>query len=197
MQRISAANNKSWHIFGYISIFRGNSQSVILFYFSFWQVLGATWYLLSVDRYTSCWKSFCRKKEYNPLECNLTFFDCDTFNSNARKTWANSTLVFGKCGTDGGDFKYGIFENAMSKNVVSSNFIEKYFYCLWWGLQNLRYDFLFLYYQLLGAVYLNATAKKRYFPWEVEPIDIFFEIVSLGYNLLLSWSFSDLSLKYK
>ncbi|KAA0035134.1 hypothetical protein IC582_003737 [Cucumis melo] len=109
----------------------------LLLYMLASHVLGATWYLLSVDRYTSCWKSFCRKKEYNPLECNLTFFDCDTFNSNARKTWANSTLVFGKCGTDGGDFKYGIFENAMSKNVVSSNFIEKYFYCLWWGLQNL------------------------------------------------------------
>lgn len=139
------------------------------------QVLGATWYLLSVDRYTSCWKSFCRKKEYNPLECNLTFFDCDTFNQNDRNTWANRTLVFDKCGPDG-VFKYGIFKNAMSKNVVSSSFIEKYFYCLWWGLQNLRYDFIFLYIELLGAVSLSITARTL--SLEVEPINISFEIVS-------------------
>ncbi|KAG7033986.1 Cyclic nucleotide-gated ion channel 17, partial [Cucurbita argyrosperma subsp. argyrosperma] len=108
----------------------------LLLYMLASHVLGATWYLLSVDRYTSCWKSFCRKKEYNTLECNLTFFDCDTFNHNDRDTWANSTLVFEKCGPKG-IFKYGIFGQAMSKNVVSSSFIEKYFYCLWWGLQNL------------------------------------------------------------
>ncbi|KAG7035716.1 Cyclic nucleotide-gated ion channel 17, partial [Cucurbita argyrosperma subsp. argyrosperma] len=108
----------------------------LLLYMLASHVLGAIWYLLSVDRYTSCWKSLCRKKEYNPLECNPTFFDCDTLNLIDRNTWANSTLVFDKCGPSG-IFKYGIFGNAMSKNVVSSSFVEKYFYCLWWGLQNL------------------------------------------------------------
>ncbi|XP_057460001.1 cyclic nucleotide-gated ion channel 17-like isoform X2 [Actinidia eriantha] len=75
----------------------------LLLYMLASHVLGAAWYLLSVDR-----------------------------------KWANTTMVFKNC--DPGNsitFKYGIFENAVTKDVVSSSFIEKYFYCLWWGLQNL------------------------------------------------------------
>lgn len=53
-------------------------------------------------------------------------------------SWVNSTNVFSNCDPENKKFEYGIFENAVSKSVVSSNFIEKYFYCLWWGLQNLR-----------------------------------------------------------
>ncbi|GMH08484.1 hypothetical protein Nepgr_010324 [Nepenthes gracilis] len=34
-------------------------------------------------------------------------------------------------------FQYGIFENAVVKNILSSNFIKKYFYCWRWGLQQL------------------------------------------------------------
>ncbi|CAB4292808.1 unnamed protein product [Prunus armeniaca] len=60
----------------------------LLLYMLASHVLGAAWYLLSIDRYTSCWKSFCKK------ECS-------------------------------------------GKNAVSANFITKYFYCLWWGLQQL------------------------------------------------------------
>lgn len=103
------------------------------------QVLGAAWYLLSIDRYTTCWKSYCRK-ELSLSRCIFDYLDCDSFNSNDRITWANSTKVFESCSPQNDiQFKYGIFENAVTKSVVSSNFIEKYFYCLWWGLQNLRY----------------------------------------------------------
>ncbi|EXC22231.1 hypothetical protein L484_011955 [Morus notabilis] len=101
------------------------------------RVLGAAWYLLSIDRYTSCWKSICRK-EFNPARCSLSYLDCNSFNYKDRMTWANTTHVFEKCNPEKEiQFKYGIFENAVAKSVVSSNFIEKYFYCLWWGLQNL------------------------------------------------------------
>lgn len=106
---------------------------------SFIQVVGAAWYLLSVDRYTSCLKKVC-KKEFNSTRCNL---DCDAFNHEVRKMWANRTNVFNSCGPKNDNtFNYGIFQNAVEKNVVSSAFIEKYFYCLWWGLQQLRYDFI-------------------------------------------------------
>ncbi|XP_022731724.1 cyclic nucleotide-gated ion channel 17-like isoform X2 [Durio zibethinus] len=101
------------------------------------QVVGAAWYLLSVDRYTSCWKKNC-KKEFAPLRCNLHYLDCDTFGHNDREMWTNGTDVFKNC--DPGnviDFQYGIFESAVTKNVVSTSFLEKYFYCLWWGLQQL------------------------------------------------------------
>lgn len=109
----------------------------LLLYMLASHVLGAAWYLLSVDRYTSCWKSFC-KKEFSPAKCSLYYLDCDSINDSDRMTWANTTNVFSNCKAgDNNNFKYGIFENAVTKSVVSSNFIEKYFYCLWWGLQNL------------------------------------------------------------
>ncbi|KAF3452848.1 hypothetical protein FNV43_RR03281 [Rhamnella rubrinervis] len=109
----------------------------LLLYMLASHVLGAAWYLLSIDRYTSCWKSFC-KKEFSPTRCDFYYLDCDSFNHDDRKIWANTTNVFKNCDpSDELKFKFGIFKNAVTKNVVSSNFIEKYFYCLWWGLQNL------------------------------------------------------------
>lgn len=110
----------------------------LLLYMLASHVLGAAWYLLSVDRYTSCWKSICRDEE-NSTKCVSRYLDCDTFDLDARKTWANITSVFKNCDPNGDSttFKYGIFENAVTKDVVSSSFLEKYFYCLWWGLQNL------------------------------------------------------------
>ncbi|CAH9087609.1 unnamed protein product [Cuscuta europaea] len=110
----------------------------LLLYMLASHVLGASWYLLSVDRYTSCWRSTCRH-ERNVTRCMSRYLDCDTINHDSRKIWANITSVFKKCDPSGNatTFKYGIFEYAVTKNVVSSNFLHKYFYCLWWGLQNL------------------------------------------------------------
>ncbi|XP_021275579.1 cyclic nucleotide-gated ion channel 17 isoform X2 [Herrania umbratica] len=101
------------------------------------QVVGAAWYLLSVDRYTSCWKKICRK-EFAPVRCSLHYLDCDTFGSDDREVWADGTDVFKSCDPRSDiNFQYGIFESAVKKNVVSSGFLRKYFYCLWWGLQQL------------------------------------------------------------
>ncbi|XP_061347453.1 cyclic nucleotide-gated ion channel 17 [Gastrolobium bilobum] len=108
----------------------------LLLYMLASHVLGAAWYLLSVDRYTTCWKSIC-KKETNPENCFL-YLDCSSLNIKQRMIWANSTNVFNSCDPNKDiDFNYGIFANAMTKNVVSSYFFPKYFYCLWWGLQQL------------------------------------------------------------
>lgn len=118
----------------------------ILIYF---QVLGASWYLLSIERYTHCWKSQC-KGELSPAKCYPSFLDCDTFNHTDRVAWAKNTTVFSQCDPNQNiAFQYGIFENAVTKNVVSSNFIRKYFYCLWWGLQQLRYVFKLQFYLVL------------------------------------------------
>ncbi|KAI5675526.1 hypothetical protein M9H77_06476 [Catharanthus roseus] len=109
----------------------------LLLYMLASHVLGAAWYVLSVDRYTSCWKSVC-KEEKSPVKCLLQYLDCGDADLESRKAWANTTNVFTGCDPKGSTtFKYGIFENAVTKNVVSSNFVEKYFYCLWWGLQQL------------------------------------------------------------
>lgn len=105
--------------------------------FCFGQVLGAAWYILSFDRYTSCWKSRCNK-EFGRVNCHLYYLDCDSMYDAKQLSWANVTDVFKLCDARSGEFKYGMFENAVTKKVVSSNFIERYFYCLWWGLQQLR-----------------------------------------------------------
>ncbi|XP_021275578.1 cyclic nucleotide-gated ion channel 17 isoform X1 [Herrania umbratica] len=109
----------------------------LLLYMLASHVVGAAWYLLSVDRYTSCWKKICRK-EFAPVRCSLHYLDCDTFGSDDREVWADGTDVFKSCDPRSDiNFQYGIFESAVKKNVVSSGFLRKYFYCLWWGLQQL------------------------------------------------------------
>ncbi|XP_057536847.1 cyclic nucleotide-gated ion channel 17-like isoform X2 [Amaranthus tricolor] len=108
----------------------------LLLYILASHVLGAAWYLLSIERYTHCWKSNCRQ-EKGPPKCVLHFLDCDIFNSPARVAWANTTSVFSNCDPKQSSIPYGIFEDAVKKSVVSTNFIRKYFYCLWWGLQQL------------------------------------------------------------
>ncbi|KAG8372445.1 hypothetical protein BUALT_Bualt12G0066900 [Buddleja alternifolia] len=100
-------------------------------------VLGAAWYVLSVDRYLTCWKSIC-KREDSPTKCQLEYLNCDYSDSRQRNIWIDSTNVFKSCDpVEDSTLNLGIFENAVTKQVVSSSFVEKYFYCLWWGLQNL------------------------------------------------------------
>jgi len=102
-------------------------------------VLGASWYLLSIERHASCWKSEC-KNESLPVKCVLKYLDCSTLNHDDRMKWVNNTSVFGNCSPQNStNFNYGIFVTAVENNVISSVFIEKYLYCLWWGLQNLRF----------------------------------------------------------
>ncbi|TYI77126.1 hypothetical protein E1A91_D06G124800v1 [Gossypium mustelinum] len=109
----------------------------LLLYMLASHVLGASWYLLSFERHASCLKTECRN-ETSPLRCDPRYLDCGTLNDAGRHKWENSTVVFGKCDPNNDiSFDYGIFENALTKKVFSSGFHRKYFYCLWWGLQNL------------------------------------------------------------
>lgn len=108
------------------------------------QIVGALWYLFAIERKDACWIWAC--KETQP--CNISNLYCarEVTNSDA---WRNFTDVFiePKCAVTDEDkgnslFKYGIYAQALSSGVLDSEkFISKYFYCLWWGLQNLRYYF--------------------------------------------------------
>ncbi|XP_051129562.1 probable cyclic nucleotide-gated ion channel 14 [Andrographis paniculata] len=109
----------------------------LLLYMLASHVLGASWYLLSIERHATCLKSACND-ESKMLNCSLEFLDCRTLGDSGRVKWLNVTNVFANCNPDNTTyFDHGIFGNAVAKNVVSSSFMEKYFYCLWWGLQNL------------------------------------------------------------
>ncbi|XP_015572556.2 probable cyclic nucleotide-gated ion channel 14 [Ricinus communis] len=109
----------------------------LLLYMLASHVLGASWYLLSIERQATCWKYACRH-EISPVNCSLSYLDCGTLSKDERRLWENSTQVFNSCDPKNSTiFDYGIFANAVTQKVVSSDFLEKYFYCLWWGLQNL------------------------------------------------------------
>ncbi|KAL1819729.1 hypothetical protein DCAR_0416037 [Daucus carota subsp. sativus] len=103
--------------------------------------VGAFWYLLSVERYDTCWQRACEDSG----SCKTNFLYCGDQNLQsyeAYNSWVNisESVINEKCGVDGEDepFDFGIFKQALSSNIVySKKFISKYCYCLWWGLQNL------------------------------------------------------------
>ncbi|KAJ4959068.1 hypothetical protein NE237_026179 [Protea cynaroides] len=110
----------------------------LLLYLIASHVFGASWYLLTVERYTTCWKSECTN-EVGPLKCSLSYLNCESLQNNKRTIWANSTVVFNNCDPNNQNrtFNYGIFAYGLTNNVGSLNFLVKYVFCFWWGLQNL------------------------------------------------------------
>lgn len=109
-------------------------------------MLGASWYVLSIQRQYECWRIECAKEmnsTYSP-SCNPYFLDCSTVGKSARNAWLKRTNVIINCDAlndDDKDFQFGMFSDAFTNNVASSAFPDKYFYCLWWGLKNLWYIF--------------------------------------------------------
>ncbi|XP_057798629.1 cyclic nucleotide-gated ion channel 1 [Salvia miltiorrhiza] len=94
-------------------------------------VLGAFWYLFSIERDTTCWIRACGSQS----ACRDASFYCERdrtlFTKNLTDLCptqpANTTL-----------FDFGIFLDALQSGVVESkDFPQKFFYCFWWGLQNL------------------------------------------------------------
>ncbi|XP_052203984.1 cyclic nucleotide-gated ion channel 1 [Diospyros lotus] len=93
-------------------------------------VLGAFWYLFSIERETTCWKEACG----NQTEC----FDSSVYctNSMGFKDFLNNYCPVQT--TDNNTFDFGIFLDALQSGIVASeDFPRKFFYCFWWGLQNL------------------------------------------------------------
>lgn len=105
------------------------------------QVLGASWYVLSIQRQLECWKIECRKEintTHSP-SCHPLFLDCSTLGKPDRNFWLKTTNVITGCDARNDNFHFGMFADAFTNDVAASNFIDKYFYCLWWGLKNLWY----------------------------------------------------------
>ncbi|KAA8542652.1 hypothetical protein F0562_023849 [Nyssa sinensis] len=113
----------------------------LLLYMLASHVLGASWYVLSIERQYSCWRLECRKEQnatHSP-SCSPLFLDCKNLDQPERQFWFNFTRVLTNCDARGSaiDFEFGMFSDAFTDDVASSAFIDKYFYCLWWGLRNL------------------------------------------------------------
>lgn len=101
-----------------------------------YQVVGAFWYLFSIEREDNCWRIASDRfnHSYDDLYCGehrsndvaYLFESCPLLQPNEIK---NST-----------DFNFGIFLDALHSHVVESrDFPLKFFYCFWWGLRNLRF----------------------------------------------------------
>ncbi|KAA8533630.1 hypothetical protein F0562_030936 [Nyssa sinensis] len=94
-------------------------------------VLGAFWYLFSIERETACWQKACANVSAcvnASLYCDDSFGFRNFLDNNCPIQTENATA-----------FDFGIFLGALQSGVVdkSMDFPQKFFYCFWWGLQNL------------------------------------------------------------
>lgn len=124
-----------------ISIPNINFEADFLFSMTLLQIVGALWYLLGMERNDACWQRVCNN---NHKSCTTNFLYCDNQQSQGYDSWSKMSVSLlnatcsGKDDDDDG-FDFGIFKQALTSSIFSSsNFISKYCYCLWWGLQNLR-----------------------------------------------------------
>ncbi|CAK9330198.1 unnamed protein product [Citrullus colocynthis] len=113
----------------------------LLLYLLASHVIGAAWYVASIQRQEECWKIECRKEmntTHSP-SCQLIFLDCDSLAWQERQAWLRVTHVLTNCDAlnDEKKFEFGMFADAFTDEVASANFFEKYFYCLWFGLKSL------------------------------------------------------------
>ncbi|KAM0937741.1 putative IQ motif, EF-hand binding, cyclic nucleotide-binding domain, Ion transport [Dioscorea sansibarensis] len=99
---------------------------------------GGFWYLFAIEREDTCWNLACA----NNSTCKVDFLYCGNGHLDGFDRWQNvsSEVLTAQCSVDGDNlqFNFGIFAQAFTSGIVSDeSFINKFFYCLWWGLQNL------------------------------------------------------------
>ncbi|KAK4483526.1 hypothetical protein RD792_010723, partial [Penstemon davidsonii] len=107
----------------------------LLLYMLASHIIGAFWYLFSVERKDTCWRIAC----INNQSCNLNDLYC------GGRRFGDTSFLNSSCpllqpneihGPD--DFDFGIFLDALQSRVAEHKyFVRKFFYCLWWGLRNL------------------------------------------------------------
>ncbi|KAL7093300.1 hypothetical protein ACP275_11G032700 [Erythranthe tilingii] len=113
--------------------------SYLLLYMLASHIVGAFWYLLSVERNDTCWQRACKRSG----KCVTGFLYCGNQNMDDYDIWSNisDSILSTACPVDDQNnppFDFGIFRQALAAEIVSSRkFLSKYCYCLWWGLQNL------------------------------------------------------------
>ncbi|XP_022770564.1 cyclic nucleotide-gated ion channel 1-like isoform X1 [Durio zibethinus] len=115
-------------------------------------IVGAFWYLFSIEREDTCWRNAIGSGEESALYCDK------------HGTTKNATLVSllnTSCPFTNPDdikdpevFNFGIFIDALNSGVVETwDFPKKFFYCFWWGLRNLSS--------------LGQNLKTSTFVWEI------------------------------
>ncbi|XP_074263397.1 putative cyclic nucleotide-gated ion channel 3 isoform X2 [Silene latifolia] len=99
-------------------------------------VIGAVWYLFSIDRLNTCWHESCIGHGclhlHTSIYCNYNRVNDYTFNktycSHVDSDQVKSSMVF----------DFGMFCEALQSEVVQSRkFFKKISLCFWWGLRSL------------------------------------------------------------
>ncbi|XP_072053660.1 cyclic nucleotide-gated ion channel 1 isoform X2 [Arachis hypogaea] len=99
------------------------------------QVVGAFWYLFSIERETTCWQKACNRSN---ATCNKEDMYCNNHQGGLStiSTFLNASCPIKETNTT--LFDFGIFLDALQSGVVESrDFPQKFFYCFWWGLKSL------------------------------------------------------------
>ena len=109
-------------------------------------MVGAVWYMLSIESEVWCW----RRELKNASLFHEEYLSCGHGDQNVFQL-LNKTCSFIDPDKiiDKNTFNFGIFFDALDSGVVESttDLHQKFFYCFWWGLRNLRWpnNLLFLY----------------------------------------------------
>ncbi|KAL6658309.1 hypothetical protein ACP70R_003895 [Stipagrostis hirtigluma subsp. patula] len=103
-------------------------------------VLGALWYLLSIERQYTCWLDVCGRENGTTAtipKCFVSYLDCKSQLDPMRDIWYKKSAIKEQCLLPDATYDYGLFYDALKLDRAGIEFLEKYLYCLWWGFRNL------------------------------------------------------------
>ncbi|KAK2993858.1 hypothetical protein RJ640_003970 [Escallonia rubra] len=127
----------------------GGAAFNLLLYMLASHVVGAFWYLFSIESQVRCWRDACTKID----GCYVDSLYCGANGIGGRDFLSDSCPLIDPNETT--DFNFGIFLDALRFRVVEIRDFpaKKIFYCFWWGLRNLS---------SLGQGLMTST-----FHWEI------------------------------
>ncbi|XP_047337772.1 cyclic nucleotide-gated ion channel 1-like [Impatiens glandulifera] len=108
----------------------------LLLYMLASHIVGAFWYLFSVEIKNSCWLIACNTDS----NCNANSLYCESRHDSKNYTFLDAACPYleQKDIHTSKDFDFGIFIDALQSRVAESeSFRHKFLYCFWWGLRNL------------------------------------------------------------
>ncbi|GLT84759.1 hypothetical protein SLE2022_029730 [Rubroshorea leprosula] len=101
-------------------------------------VLGAIWYMISLERQERSWRVVVEK---NGTDAALLYCDCKDKSSHPALLSVLNTscpLINPDNITNSNVFDFGIFIDALQSEILEARYFrKKFFYCFWWGLRNL------------------------------------------------------------
>ncbi|XP_059312479.1 cyclic nucleotide-gated ion channel 1-like [Lycium ferocissimum] len=97
-------------------------------------VVGALWYMITVERLDNCWRKACNHIK----NCVLDHLCCGKQGKGNAHFLNSSCPLLKPDDITEGDFDFGIFLDALQSQVVGKRcFWSKLSYCFWWGLRSL------------------------------------------------------------